>query len=79
MKMQVGSNLLCQPQPAEIVLEAPIRMDSRLDAEFGGTRRDCLVDPFRELFGTIFLGLRRALALAKSAERTANRADVADI
>ena len=71
---------LGEAQPAEVVLERPVGVDARLDADLAravvdrvlGTRRD-------ELPLVVLVGVGRALALAEAAERAADGADVRDV
>src|SRR5439155_1519439 len=67
---------LGQPQPAEIILERPVRMDARLDAELRRAVLDGPPDAPHEFCLVMLVGVRAPLALPEPAERTPHRANV---
>ena len=79
--MQLGGARvsLANAQPAEVVLERPVGVDARLDAELAGAELDRLVHARAELLAVVLVGVRRALALPEAAEGAADGADVRDV
>src|SRR4029078_9464834 len=71
--------LLRQPQPAEVVLELPVRVDARLHADLAGAVVDRLMDAADELLAVVLVRVGRAAADAEAAERAADDADVGDV
>ena len=79
MQVQLRRLLLGEAQPVLIVLERPVRVDARLDAELGRAELDRVGDPLREVLLGVLVGVGRALALPEAAERAADDADVGDV
>jgi hypothetical protein len=77
--MQLRRLLLGETQPVLVVVERPVRVDARLDAELGRAELDRVGDPLGELLLGVLVGVGRALALAEAAERAADDADVGDV
>ena len=77
--MQLRRELLGEAQPAEVVLERPVGVDARLDAQLARAVVDRLVHAPRELLAVVLVGVGRALALAEAAEGAADGADVGDV
>ena len=76
MQVQLRRGLPGQPQPALVVLELPVRVDARLDAQLGRAELDRVADPRDELLALVRVGVGRAATLAEAAERAADDADV---
>src|SRR3954447_12121740 len=77
--VEVRRRVLDEPQPEQVVLERPIRVDARLHADLGRAVVDRLVDATHELAAVVLVGVGRALALTEAAERAADDADVRDV
>src|SRR3954468_8792634 len=79
MQVDLGRALLGEPKPAAVVLQRVVRMDSALHADL----RRAEVDRFLHTGGEVVLahqvGIRGALALAETAERAADDADVGEV
>ena len=74
-----GRRALGEPQPPQIVLQAPVGVDPRLDAQLARAVLHRLQHPARELLLGVLVRVRRALALAEAAERAPHRAHVRDV
>ena len=79
MEVELRRGLLSQSQPAKIIVELPIGVNSRLDAKLAGAKLNCLADAPNELVLIEVVGLGRAAALAEAAEGAADGADVRDV
>ena len=79
VQVQLGRDLLRRPQPLLVVLERPVGMDARLDAELGGAELHGVGDLALEVLARMLVGVGRALALSEPAERAADDADVRDV
>ena len=81
--MQVGPGLgggqLGEAQPAEVILERPVGVDARLDAQLGGAVAMASLMRRDEVRPIVFVGIRRALALTETTEGAADRADVRNV
>src|SRR3954468_1618223 len=77
--VEVRGGLLDEPQPEQVVLERPVRVDARLHADLGRAVVDGLEDAALEILAVVLVGVGRALALAEAAERAADDADVRDV
>ena len=77
--MQLRGLLLGENEPVEVVVEAPVGVDPRLDAQLGRAELDGRRDPLGELLLGVLVGVRRAASLAEPAERAADDADVRDV
>ena len=77
--VDVRRRVLDQPQPEQVVLERPVRVDARLHADLRRAVVDRLDDAADELLAVVLVGVGRALALAEAAERAADDADVRDV
>ena len=71
--------LLCERKPAEVVLELPVRVDARLDAQLAGAVLDRLVHAPDELLAVVLVGVRRALSLPEPTERASDDVHVRDV
>ena len=79
MEVKLRRGRLSQSQPAKIIVELPIGVNSGLDAKLAGAKLNCLADAPNELVLIEVVGLRRAAALAEAAEGAADGADVRDV
>ena len=79
VQVQLRRRLLGQPQPAEVVVERPVRVDARLDADLRRPVVDRVLQAPDELLAVVLVGVGRALADPEPAERAADHADVGDV
>ena len=79
MEMKLGRRLLCEPQPAAVVLKRVVRMDPALHADLGRAEVHRLGDPGLKVVGRDVVRVGGALALAEAAEGAANDADVGEV
>jgi hypothetical protein len=71
--------LLDDREPMLVVCERPVGVDPRLHADLGRAELDRLRDLLLERRAVVLVGVGRALALAETAERAADDADVGNV
>ena len=50
VEVKLRRGRLCEPQPAEVIVELPVRVDARLDAKLAGAKFNGLMNTPHELF-----------------------------
>ena len=79
MQVDVRGDLLCELQPAAVVLEPVVRVDAALHADLGDAELDGIADLLRELVLGHVVGVRRAASLTEAAEGAADLAHVGEV
>ena len=79
MEVELRGGLAGQPKPAEVVIELPVGMDPRLDAQLGRPESDRFVDAAQELLAVDRVSVGRTAPLPEAAEGAPHGADVGDV